>query len=113
MLGKGRTDGSPPGMDSVPDPPPEAVLIYTGREAAGLTITEAARKVSLLSPDARISTARWSQIENGYEVRAGGAIREVTARPGMLAHMARVSGVTPGELRETGRENAVAAAGIL
>ena len=93
-------------MDSKPVPPAEAALIRVAREAAGLTITEAARRVSAANPDASISTARWSQIEQGYEMR-GGQIREVTAKPGMLARMAAVFRIPPERLAgEGGRPDA-------
>lgn len=89
-------------MDSKPVPPPEAVLIRVAREAAGLTITEAARRVSEANPDASISTARWSQIEQGYEIRRGQP-QEVRAKPGMLAQMAAVfHRITPERLAGEG-----------
>lgn len=88
-------------MGDKPAPPPEAVLIRIAREAAGLSITEAARRVSEISPDAQVSTARWSQIEQGYEIRAGRP-RKVTAKPGMFAHMAAAVGLTSQRLQEEG-----------
>lgn len=88
-------------MDSKPAPPPEAVLIRVARDAAGLTITEAARRVAAANPDTGVSTARWSQIEQGYEVR-GGQVREVHAKPGMLARMAAILSLTPQRLTEEG-----------
>jgi transcriptional regulator with XRE-family HTH domain len=54
---------------------------------------------------AGISKARWSQIENGRESRAG-EIRPVSATDGLLAHMAYAIGVTPERLADAGREGA-------
>lgn len=100
-------------MNSPPEPPPEAAIITVAREAAGLTIADAVRVAQRISPQLRMSNSRWSQIENGYEVRAGGIIREVTAKPGTLAHMAYVTQADPEQLRATGRPNAIAAIPVI
>jgi len=89
-------------VDSKPAPPPAAVLIRLARKAAGLTVAEAARRASAASRRG-ISTARWSQVENGYEVRGGGLARPVEAEAGMLAHMAHTAGVSPERLESEGR----------
>lgn len=82
-----------------PAPPPEARLIRLVREAAGIKTPDAARA-------ARISKARWSQIENGYETR-GGDVRAVRATAGTLAHMAAAVGLAPDRLEtEAGRTDA-------
>jgi transcriptional regulator with XRE-family HTH domain len=78
-----------------PPAPPEAALLRLAREAANIKVSEAARA-------AGISTARWSQIENGYETRHGG-FKEVRAKAGMLARMAKVPGLTPERLAEEGQ----------
>jgi transcriptional regulator with XRE-family HTH domain len=88
-------------MDSRPSPPPEAALIRLARKAAGLTVSEAARRAGA-SMARGISTSRWSQVENGYEVRAGGEARRVEAEAGMLAHMAHAVGLTPERLESEG-----------
>jgi hypothetical protein len=81
-----------------PAPPPEAVLIKTGRLASGLGIADA---VALLEKRGiHISVSRWSQIENGYQTKGGRYLR-VSGGAGQLAHMASVSGVTPDELAQS------------
>lgn len=78
-----------------PSPPPEAVIIRLAREAANVTIPQAARA-------AGISTARWSQVEAGRETR-GGAVRPVRGKARTIAHMAQAVGVPPARLREQGQ----------
>ena len=89
-------------MDIKPAPPPAAALLRLARKAAGLSVSEAARQASASMPRG-ISTARWSQIENGYEIRAGGHIHPVEAEAGMLAHMAGIVGVSPERLETEGQ----------
>jgi transcriptional regulator with XRE-family HTH domain len=84
----------PDAMETVPAPPPEGVLIRLAREAAGLRVADVARK-------AGVSIARWSQIENGRETRAG-VVKPVRSKPGTLAHMANAVGVTPERLETEG-----------
>lgn len=84
-----------------PAPPPEALLIALARKAAGIRAPAAARK-------AGISKARWSQVENGCEMREG-AYRPVRARDDTLAHMAYAIGVTPERLETEGRRPDAAA----
>lgn len=85
-------------QDARPDPPREATLIRLARQAARIKAPAAARK-------AGISTARWSQIENGYE-RRHGQYKPISASPPTLAHMAHAVGLTPDRLAEAGREDA-------
>lgn len=91
-------------------PPPEAVLIKLGREAAGLTAEAAAAAVR--ESGGKISATYWRDVERGYGGRRGQRVR-VQASPRTLAQMARVSGVSADRLRATGRPNATEAADIL
>jgi hypothetical protein len=86
------------GMDK-PAPPPEAVLIRIAREAARIKTPASSRAVG-------ISTARWSQIEQGYETKPGGVYKPVRAPDGTLAHMASAVGVSPERLEQAGRPDA-------
>jgi transcriptional regulator with XRE-family HTH domain len=86
-----------------PAPPPEAVIIRLARKAAGLSVASAAAK--LKAQGIRISIARWSQIENGYETRPWG-VRAVRGRDDTIAHMADSVGVTADRLVEAGRPDA-------
>jgi transcriptional regulator with XRE-family HTH domain len=83
-----------------PEPPPEAPLIRLVRLASRLTSAQAAAK-------AGISKARWSQVENGSEKRAG-LWYPVSATDGLLAKMADAIGLTPCRLADAGREDAAA-----
>lgn len=74
---------------------PEGALIRLARNAAGLTVPDAARA-------AGISKARWSQLESGRETR-NGEEREVNGKPSTIAHMARVVGLSPERLETEGR----------
>lgn len=75
-----------------PDPPPEAVLIRLVREAAQITVADAANA-------AGISKSRWSQIETGYESRDG-EYREVTGQRDTIAWMAWAVGLERDRLGE-------------
>lgn len=77
-----------------PEPPPDAVLLRTVREAAGISTTEAARR-------AGISPVRLTQVENGYETRSG-QVRPVRARAGTYAHVARAVGISADRLEDEG-----------
>jgi transcriptional regulator with XRE-family HTH domain len=79
---------------SQPAPPPEAVLIRLVREAGNIKLPAAAKA-------AGVSVARWSQIENGYEMRLGEA-RPVQGARSTIAHMAAAVGLTPGRLETEG-----------
>jgi transcriptional regulator with XRE-family HTH domain len=78
-----------------PKPPAEAVLLKLVREAANVRTEDAAEA-------AGISKARWSQVESGYEVRAG-RYKPVTARHGTLARMALALGISPQRLGDEGK----------
>src|ERR1700761_4436928 len=77
-----------------PAAPPEAVLIALARKGSGITIADAAHA-------AGISVARWSQVENGYETRAG-VTKPVRARPETIARMAAAVHVTSDRLAAEG-----------
>jgi len=79
-------------------PPPEAVLLTVARKAAGMKTPDVARA-------AGISKARLSQIENGYERRAG-RYSPVRGKDDTIAHVAAVVGVTPEQLEEARRPDA-------
>jgi len=83
-----------------PAPPPEARLIRTAREAAGMTAAQAAQ-----ATDGAVSAGYWRDVERGYGGRRG---QRAAARASdkTLAAMARVTGVTPGQLNEVQREDA-------
>lgn len=86
---------------SQPAPPPEAVLIRLVREAANL-------KLPAVAKSAGISVARWSQIENGYEMRLGEA-RPVRGSRSTIAHMAYAVGLEPERLATEGQRPGAAA----
>lgn len=77
-----------------PAAPPEAVLIALARKGSGFTIADAAHA-------AGISVARWSQVENGYETRAG-VTRPVRAKPETIARMANAVHVSSDRLAAEG-----------
>ena len=81
-------------MDT-PPAPPEAVLIKLAREAAGIPVSDAAKR-------AGVSVARWSQIESGSEIRHG-RVSPVTGKAGTIARMAHaVPGIGPERLAAEG-----------
>lgn len=84
-------------METRPEPSPEGRLIDDARAAAGLSVREAARRTG-------ISNTRWNQIRDGSHAPAK-----------TIAKMARVAGVTPGQLETEGRRPDAAAvlAGLL
>jgi hypothetical protein len=90
--------GQQGGIIDRPDPPREAVLIRLAREAAGMTAPEAAK-------EAAISAARWSQIEDGYEIRRGRAY-PVRGQDDEIAPMAAATGLAPHRLDQAGRAGA-------
>lgn len=83
-----------------PAAPPEARLIRTAREAAGMTATQAAQATG-----GAISATYWRDVERGYGGRRG---QRAAARASdmTLAAMARVTGVTPEQLIGARREEA-------
>jgi hypothetical protein len=82
-----------------PEPPPWGALITEALRRARLSAREAARR-------AGISEGRWRQITGGYQVVSAGVYAPVRGPAGTLARMAAVAGVTPGQLRQAGREDA-------
>jgi len=92
------SDAQQPEQDT-PQPTPWGQMIRDAREAANLSIPEAARQ-------AGVSPGQWGNIERGYQtigkkrqLRAPGAARTV-------AHMAGVVGITPERLATAGRQDA-------
>jgi hypothetical protein len=83
--------------------PPEAAVIQLARKATGMTADDAAAAVR--TAGGKISATYWRDIERGRGGRRG---EQVTARASdtILAHMAHAVGVTSGQLRNAGREDA-------
>lgn len=93
-----------------PAPPPEARLIRTAREAAGMTAAQAAAATATLAAaegerGVTISATYWRDVERGYGGRRG---QRAPARVSdmRLAAMARVVGVSPRQLGDVRREGA-------
>jgi hypothetical protein len=82
-------------MDERPAPPPEGQLLATALAATGMSIREASRR-------AGISYGRWRQITTGYQNVSPGSYARVRAPAKTLARMARVVGVTAGQLEDEG-----------
>jgi hypothetical protein len=82
-----------------PEPPPWGALITEALGRVRLSAREAARR-------AGISEGRWRQITGGYQVVSAGVYAPVRGPAGTLARMAAVAGVTAGQLRQAGREDA-------
>ena len=82
-------------------PAPEAALIKRARKAIRptLSIRAAAKK-------ARLSEARWRQIEAGYQTVSDGTRVPAIGLAGTLARMAQVVNVSSKQLREVGRQDA-------
>ena len=78
-----------------PPVPPDAAAIRLAREGAGLSMARAAER-------ARMSKARWVQIENGRETRRG-QVFPVQAKPVTIAHMAYAVGLPPERLESEGK----------
>jgi hypothetical protein len=76
------------------------VLIRLARKAAGLSIAAAVDAAI-----ADIGISRWSQIENGYEIKRGRA-QPVRGRDDTVAHMAYAVGIAPHRLDQVGRSDA-------
>lgn len=74
---------------------PEGALIRVAREAAGLTLPEAAEASG-------VSKARWSQVETGYETR-NGHVKVVQAKAATIAHMAHAVRLSPDRLESEGK----------
>jgi transcriptional regulator with XRE-family HTH domain len=84
-----------------PPVPPDAAVIRLAREGAGISMAHAAER-------ARMSKARWVQIENGRETRRG-QVRPVRAKPVTIAHMAHAVNLPPERLESEGRNPEAAA----
>ncbi len=82
----------------IPPAPPEAEVIKLARKATGMTALTAAT-------EAGISPTYWRDVERGHGGRRGRQVA-VRASDRMLAAMARVTGVSPDQLAEAGREDA-------
>jgi hypothetical protein len=84
---------------SRPDPPPLGAAIAAACAHAGLSARAAARQ-------AGISEGRWRQITSGYQVVSPGVYAPVRGPAATVARMAAVAGLTPAQLRATGRDDA-------
>ncbi len=85
---------------TAPEAPPEALLIRTAREAAGMTAAQAAA-----ATEGAVSATYWRDVERGYGGRRGKrAPARASAR--LLAIMAHITGVTPDQLAGAKREDA-------
>lgn len=82
-----------------PPPPPWGELIRSRREAAGLSVRQAARQ-------ARISVTIWADTEKGFRFAAPGVAVAVRGTADKLASMAMVVGASPEELDGAGRRDA-------
>ena len=82
-------------MDDAETPPPEAIVIKRARQARKMSPEDAAPLTGI------IRSRRWRQIEAGHA--SGRAIR---GDDDVVAHMAAVVGVAPGQLTEAGRGEA-------
>jgi transcriptional regulator with XRE-family HTH domain len=89
-------------MAERPEPPPWGALIIRALHATGLSAREAARRAGL-------SEGRWRQITGGYQVVSPGVYAQVRGPAATLARMAAVAGVSAGELRAAGRDDAAQA----
>jgi hypothetical protein len=86
-------------MTERPAPPPWGALITAALASEGISAREAARRAGL-------SEGRWRQITGGYQVVSPGIYAEVRGPASTLARMAAVAGVTPAQLRASGRDDA-------
>jgi transcriptional regulator with XRE-family HTH domain len=86
-------------MTERPAPPPWGALITAALASEGMSAREAARRAGL-------SEGRWRQITGGYQVVSPGIYAEVRGPASTLARMAAVAGVTPAQLRASGRDDA-------
>lgn len=80
---------------SLPQPPPEAILIKRARQARGISPEDAAMRTTV------IKSRRWRQIEGGHDRG-----RPVRGDDDVIAHMASVVGVSPEQLAGVGRTEA-------
>jgi transcriptional regulator with XRE-family HTH domain len=89
-------------MTERPEPPPWGTLIGAALRRAGISAREASRR-------AGISEGRWRQISSGYQVVSPGVYARERGPAATLAKMAAAAGVTPAELRASGRDDAAEA----
>lgn len=82
-----------------PDPTPWGAAIAAACRQGGRSARAAARQ-------AGISEGRWRQITGGYQVVSPGVYAPVRGPAHTVARMAAVAGLTPAQLRATGRDDA-------
>jgi hypothetical protein len=82
-----------------PDPTPWGAAITAACREAGQSARAAARQ-------AGISEGRWRQITAGYQVVSPGVYAPARGPAHTVARMAAVAGLTPAQLRATGRDDA-------
>jgi hypothetical protein len=82
-----------------PEPTPWGAAIAAACRAAGRSARAAAREAGL-------SEGRWRQITSGYQVVRPGVYAPVRGPAPTVARMAAVAGLTPAQLRATGRDDA-------
>ena len=90
---------SEPTDQARPDPTPWGAAIAAACREAGQSARAAARQ-------AGISEGRWRQITGGYQVVSSGVYAPVRGPAHTVARMAAVAGLTPAQLRATGRDDA-------
>lgn len=100
QAGVSRVDGCEMASEQEIEPPAEMVLIRRHRQAAGLSVAEAAARTRGV-----VSHSRWVQLERGTVIRKGEPAR-TSASDMALAHMAHAVGVTPDQLVGCGRREA-------
>lgn len=89
--------------------PPEAGIIKTARDAAGMSIQAAADRSREIDPEGNgVSAVYWGNIERGIGGRRGRRVK-ATASAMKLALMAATVGAEPAELAAAGRGDAVLA----
>jgi transcriptional regulator with XRE-family HTH domain len=89
----------------------ETAKLKRAHQRAEGKLIEHAMKVKHLSARkaadlAGMSDSRWRQIVNGYASAGGGRVNPVRGPDETIARMARVTGVTPEQLREADRTDA-------
>ncbi|HMH94518.1 MAG TPA: hypothetical protein VK586_25965, partial [Streptosporangiaceae bacterium] len=90
---------SEPADPARPDPTPWGAAIAAACRESGRSARAAARQ-------AGISEGRWRQITGGYQVVSPGVYAPVRGPAHTVARMAAVAGLTPAQLRATGRDDA-------
>jgi hypothetical protein len=90
---------SEPTDPSRPEPTPWGAAIAAACREAGRSARAAAREAGL-------SEGRWRQITSGYQVVSPGVYAPVRGPAPTVARMAAVAGLTPAQLRATGRDDA-------